>query len=156
MMNCTRTYPGATAWSSGGDIYVRLSPGGAARRVTSTGDWDSSPVVSPNDRYLVFLRATGSGERATDVGAVCFTTMTTHMLTLPETDVRGGKTRTYGKPVFAPSENSTTLDSDWIVLPQYWQRGPRRRLDHQRAPAGVQRPDELDVGLVEPAVQAGA
>jgi len=120
MMNCTRSYPGATAWSSNGDIYVRLSPGGAARRVTRTGDWDSSPVVSPNDRYLVFLRATGSGERATDVGAVCFTTMATHILTLPETDVRGGKTRTYGKPVFAPSEHSTTLDSDWIVLPQYW------------------------------------
>ena len=120
MMNSTRAYPGAAAWSSRGNIYVRLSPGGPARRVTSTGDWDSSPVISPSRKYLVFLRAPGYDRRATNIGAVSFTDFGTHMLTPPVSDMGTDDTRYYGKPVFAPSENSTTPNTDWIVFPQYW------------------------------------
>ena len=121
VMNCTRSYPGARAWSSGGDIYVRLSPGGSARRVTSSGDWDTNPVVAPSGKYLVFLRATGSGRRPTSVGAVCFTSFGTTMLSLPVSNEGFDLTRFYGKPIFAPSKNSTAPNTDWIVLPQYWQ-----------------------------------
>jgi hypothetical protein len=120
IMNCTTAYPGASAWSSGGDIYVRLSPGGSARRVTSTGDWDTSPVIAPSHKYLVFLRAPHSGAKATAVGAVCFTTFETHMLAMPETTVAPSTSRYYGPPIFAPSEHSTTPDTDWMVFPQYW------------------------------------
>ena len=120
MMNSTRAYPGAAAWSSRGNIYVRLSPGGSARRVTSTGDWDSSPVISPSRKYLVFLRAPGYDRRATSIGAVSFTDFDTYMLTPPVSDMGTDDARYYGKPVFAPSENSTTPNTDWIVFPQYW------------------------------------
>jgi hypothetical protein len=122
IMNCTQAYPGASAWSSGGDIYVRLSPSGAARRVTSTGDWDTAPVIAPSGKYLVFLRATGSGKRPTEVGAVCFTSFGTTMLSLPVSNEGFSLTRYYGKPIFVPSENSTAPNTDWIVLPQYWQK----------------------------------
>ena len=121
IMNCVRSYARASAWSSGGDIYVRLSPGGAARRVTSTGDWDTAPVIAPSGKYLVFLRATGSGKRPTGVGAVCFTSFRTTMLSLPVSNEGFSLTRYYGKPIFAPSKNSTAPNTDWIVLPQYWQ-----------------------------------
>lgn len=120
MMNCVRAYPGATAWSSGGNIYVRLTPGGAARRVTSTSAWDTAPVISPSHKYLVFLRAPSSGAKATSVGAVCFTTFGTYMLDLPISQDGSDNTRYYTRPVFAPSKNSTRADTDWIVVPQYW------------------------------------
>lgn len=120
IMNCVDAYPGASTWSSDGDIYVRLSPGGSARRVTSTGDWDSAPVISPSHKYLVFLRASGSGNRATGVGAVCFTTFATRRLPLTVSSSTGDRPVYYGRPIFAPSENSTRADTDWIVVPQYW------------------------------------
>ena len=128
---------------------MRLSPGGAARRVTSTGDWDTNPVIAPSDKYLVFLRATGSGRRPTSVGAVCFTSFGTTMLSLPVSNEGFDLTRFYGKPVFAPSKNSTAPNTDWIVLPQYWQQSANGETQTERSPARVQRPDRLDVGLVE-------
>lgn len=124
VMNCTRSYPGATAWSSGGDIYVRLYPGARARRVTHTGGWDTHPIISPNHNYLVFLRAPARGKRAIGIGAVCFTTFKSHMIPMPDSSgVRNGSYR-YGKPVFAPSENSYAPDTDWVVFPQYWEAEP--------------------------------
>jgi len=120
VMNATRAYPGVSAWSSDGDIYVRLSPGGAARRVTRTGDWDTNPVIAPSHKYLVFLRAAGSGKRATSVGAVSFTTFGTTILSLPKSSTFGDIPAFYGRPVFAPSEGSTVPNTDWAVFPQYW------------------------------------
>ena len=124
VMNCTRSYPSATAWSSGGDIYVRLYPGARARRVTHTGDWDTDPIISPNHNYLVFLRAPARGEPANGVGAVCFTTLTSRMISMPDTSGVRNDSYYYGKPVFAPSEHSHTPDTDWIVFPQYWTPEP--------------------------------
>jgi hypothetical protein len=120
IMTATQAYSGVTAWSSNGDIYVRLSPGGAARRVTSTGGWDTDPVIAPSHKYLVFLRAASSGKRATSVGAVSFTSFRTSMLSLPKSTAFDSQTPFYGKPIFAPSESSTTPNTDWVVLPQYW------------------------------------
>ncbi|NTU71165.1 MAG: PASTA domain-containing protein [Coriobacteriia bacterium] len=120
IMNCTDAYPDANAWSSGGDIYVRLTPGGSARQVTSTGDWDTDPVVAPSGKYVVFLRAPGSGDKATGVGAVCLTDFDTHMLSMLPVNLSRDIAWSLGKPVFAPSSDSATPDSDWIVFPQYW------------------------------------
>lgn len=120
IMNLSRAYPGASAWSSGGDIYVRLSPGGTARRVTSTGDWDTAPVISPNHKYLVFLRSSNSGTNANGLGAVSFTTFKSVMLSLPDVSFAGAQPVYYGKPVFAPSASSTQANTDWIVFAQYW------------------------------------
>lgn len=120
VINCTDAYPGATAWSSGGDIYVRLSRGGAARRVTSTSDWDTAPVISPSHKYLVFLRAPGPGQNSTGVGVVCFTSFGTYMLSMLPVTLREEPELWYGAPVFAPSPDTTRPDTDWIVFPQYW------------------------------------
>ncbi len=120
IMNCYRAYPGATAWSSGGDIYVRTSPGAAARRVTRTSDWDTNPVISPSHKYLVFLRSSGSGSRPKKLGAVCFTSWGTTMIDLPPVNFADSDPVYLGRPVFAPTAGSTRANSDWIVLPQYF------------------------------------
>jgi hypothetical protein len=120
IFSTARAYPGAVAWSSGGDIYVRLTPGGATRRVTSGSPWDTNPVISPSHRYLVFMRAPSSGARPTVIGATTFTGFVTHMLTTPMIDVAHYANRWVGPPIFAPSAHSTTPDSDWIVYPHYF------------------------------------
>ena len=115
-----RAYPNAIAWSSGGDIYVRLSPGGGTRRVTSGAPWDTNPIVAPNGRYLVFMRAPSSGAHATAIGAVSFTSFATHLLTQPELSISHLPGRWVGAPVFAPTGDSAVTGSDWIVYPQYY------------------------------------
>ena len=122
IMNCTRAYPGATAWSSAGDIYVRLTPGGAARRVTSTSAWDTAPVISPSHKYLVFLRAP-SAPAASHVrlGAVCFTTFGTYMLDLPMSTRMAQTTRaTTRSRSSRRARTRRAPNTDWIVVPQYW------------------------------------
>jgi hypothetical protein len=42
------------------------------------------------------------------------------MLSLPKSTAFDSQTPFYGKPIFAPSESSTTPNTDWVVLPQYW------------------------------------
>jgi hypothetical protein len=120
VMNCVSAYPGATAWSSGGDIYVRLAPGQAPRRATSTADWDTDPVISPSHKYLVFSRAPAQGQRPSGVGAVCFTSFATHMLSMVPVSLAVNQDFWYGRPVFAPSEGSTSPNTDWIVFAQYF------------------------------------
>ena len=120
IFSTARAYPGARAWSSGGDIYVRLTPGSGARRVTSGSPWDTHPVISPSHRYLVFMRAPSSGARSTAIGAVSLTGFVTRTLTAPKIDVSHYAGRWVGPPVFAPSPNSRRVDSDWIVYPHYF------------------------------------
>jgi len=117
---CTRVYPSAKAWSSGGDIYVRLTPGSAAQRVTSGTPWDTNPVISPSHKYVVFMRASAQNQRARTIGAVCFTSLKPYILAMPEVPMRYGRGRWVGPPVFAPTANSKTPNSDWIVFAQYW------------------------------------
>lgn len=119
-LNLSRAYPSAIVWSEGGDIYARLAPGQATRRLTATGDWDTQPIISPSRKFVVFLRAHGQGEPATSVCAISLTTMRVIELSMPETTRWGAHTPTYGAPVFAPNPGSATPDSDWMVLPQYW------------------------------------
>lgn len=119
-LRLTRAYPQARAWSSHGDIFVRLTPGSAARRVTSGSPWDTYPVISPSHKYLVFMRATASKQRPQVIGAVSFTSMKTYMLRMPAVPMRHEDSPWVGKPVFAPNESSTVPNSDWIVFPQYW------------------------------------
>jgi len=119
-INARLSYPGVTAWSSGGDIYARLTPGGSVRQLTSNGDYDSDPIVSPGENYVVFTRAPGSGDDATGIGAVSLTTFEIHMLSVLGITGDSEMHLTCGKPVFAPSEGSTTPNTDWIVFPQFF------------------------------------
>jgi len=123
IFSTARAYPGATAWSSGGDIYVRLSPGAGTRRVTSGAAWDANPVVAPSGRYLVFTRASSASARPTAIGAVSFTSFETHLLTTPKVDLTDYDERWVGPPVFAPTPNSTTPNSDFIVYAHYFPLG---------------------------------
>ncbi len=62
--NCTASYPNAEVWASGGDIYIRLTPGSGSRRLTSGSAWDSGPILAPSAKYVVFMRAPSSGQES--------------------------------------------------------------------------------------------
>jgi hypothetical protein len=125
IFSTARAYPGAVAWSSGGDIYVRLSAGAASRRVTSGSPWDTHAIVAPSGRYLIFMRAATRSDLPTAIGAVSFTDFSMHLLTTPKVDATPYPDRWVGTPIFAPSAHSTTPDSDWIVYPHYFPESGR-------------------------------
>lgn len=114
----TRAYPNASTYSADGDIYVRLTPGGATRRVTSGSPWDTDPQIAPNGTYLVFLRASSSGSKPSQVGIVDFETMGPSMLDIPISTLTPSTGIWYEAPVFAPEKGSTSPQSEWIVVPQ--------------------------------------
>ena len=117
--NCTASYPNAEVWASGGDIYIRLTPGSGSRRLTSGSAWDSGPILAPSAKYVVFMRAPSSGKSPNGIGRVCLTNFAVTMLKMPATPPLSPQTVTYGSPRFAPSPTGTAPDSDWIVTPQY-------------------------------------
>jgi uncharacterized membrane protein YgcG len=122
--NCTASYPRASVWSSGGDIFIRLTPGGGTRRLTSGSPWDTNPILSPNAKYVVFMRAPSKGARSDGIGRVCLTDFSVTMLDLPLTSIASPSTVYYGKPMFAPSRTGTAPGSDWLVTPQYLTEDP--------------------------------
>jgi hypothetical protein len=117
--NCTASYPGAAVWASGGDIYIRLSPGAGAKQITSGSGWDSAAVLSPDAKHVVFLRASSSGAKPGRVGRVCLTGFDVALLNLPVSSSASGSTISYDTPVFAPSPTGTAPGSDWLVTPQH-------------------------------------
>lgn len=120
LLHCTKAYPNASVWSSKGDIYVRLTPGGAVHHITSDSQWDTNPIIAPSHKYAVFMRATNSQQRSRTLGVVCFTKLKYIILEMPEVPMRDTPHRWVEKPIFAPSKNSTTANTDWIVFPQFW------------------------------------
>jgi len=119
--NCTASYPGATVWSSGGDIYISLTGGGGARRLTSGSGWDSRPLLSPNARYVVFMRAPSSGAKADEIGRVCLTDFDAQIMKMPwSTQMTAGHVW-YEDYAFAPSSTGTAPDSDWLVISQLYE-----------------------------------
>ncbi len=116
---CTASYPRASVWASGGDIYIRLTPGGASRRLTSGSSWDTSPLLSPNAKYVVFMRAPSKSARSNEIGRVCLTDFDVVILDLPISRPDTASSIYYGKPVFAPSPTGTAPGSDWLVTVQY-------------------------------------
>ena len=43
--NCTASYPSASVWSSGGDIYIRLTPGRRLATAHQRLSWDTNPML---------------------------------------------------------------------------------------------------------------
>jgi hypothetical protein len=117
--NCTASYPSAEVWASGGDIIIRLAPGAGERRLTSGGGWDRGPILAPNAKHVVFLRAPSSSANPTEVGRVCLTDFAVTMLDMPARPPLSPQRVTYGAPAFAPSSTGTTPESDWLVTPQF-------------------------------------
>jgi hypothetical protein len=130
---CTASYPNAEVWASGGDIFIRLTPGAGARRLTNGGGWDRGPILAPNGKHVVFLRAPSSSANPTGVGRVCLTDFAVDMLDMPARPPLSPQTVTYGPPAFAPSPTGTAPESDWLVTPQYPSADPSADPD---APAG--------------------
>ena len=122
--NCTAVYKNASVWSSGGDIYIRLTPGGGTRRLTSGSAWDTGPILAPSGKYVVFMRAPSSGKKPTGIGRVCLTDFDVVMLDLPVSRPTTADQVHYGTPIFAPSPTGTEPGSDWLVIPQYWPPDP--------------------------------
>jgi hypothetical protein len=116
---CTDAYPEADVWTSSGDIYIRLAPGGAAKQLTSGSGWDTNPTISPSHKYVVFMRAPSNGSKSSGIGRVCLTDFDVTMLSLPLTSAGSASTVSYGNPIFAPSPTGTAPGSDWLVIPQY-------------------------------------
>jgi hypothetical protein len=118
---CTAAYPRASVWSSGGDIYIRLAPGGGTRRLTSGSSWDTSPLLSPSAKYVVFMRAPSNGAKSTDIGRVCLTDFDAQILKMPwSTQMTAGYVW-YDDYVFAPSPRGTAPGSDWLVVAQIYE-----------------------------------
>jgi len=119
--NCTASYPAATVWSSGGDIFIRLTGGGSTRRLTSGSAWDSRPLLSPNARYVVFMRAPSNGAKADGIGRVCLTTFDAQIMKMPwSTQMTAGHVW-YEDYAFAPSPTGTAPGSDWLVISQLYE-----------------------------------
>ena len=136
---CTASYPQARVWESGGDIYVRLSPGAGSRRLTRGSAWDTNPILAPSSKYVVFTRAPKRETNPTEVGWVCLTDFDVAMLAMPASSPLSPETVTYGTPAFAPSPTGTVPDSDWIVTPQHpsaHAAGGNSRLLVTNVPAG--------------------
>lgn len=121
---CTAVYHSASVWASDGAIYVRLTPGGATRKLTGGSSWDSDPKLSPSGKFVVFSRASSSGAKTSSIGSVCLTNFHVNMLSLPVSRPDTNATASYGTPVFAPSPTGTAPDSDWLVTPQYLPNDP--------------------------------
>jgi len=118
---CTDTYPGARVWSSGGDIYIRLSPGGATRQLTSGAPWDTDPLLSPSAAYVVFKRAPKRNGRAADIGRVCLTTFESRIVEMPRSLHMTDGRVWYPDYTFAPSRTGTAPGSDWLVISQMYE-----------------------------------
>jgi len=118
--NCTASYPGATVWASGGDIYIRTG-GIGTRQLTSGSAWDSRPLLSPNAKYVVFMRAPSSGAKADGIGRVCLTTFEAQIMKMPwSTQMTTGHVW-YESYAFAPSPTGTAPGSDWLVISQLYE-----------------------------------
>lgn len=110
-LECTASYPGASVWSSGGDIYIRLAPGGAAKQLTSGSSWDTRPLLSPSAKYVVFMRASSSGTKASDIGRICLTTWKSETLNMPiSLHMKTGHVW-YSDYAFGPSRTGTTPEA---------------------------------------------
>ncbi len=121
---CNTAYPGASVWSSGGDIYARLTPGGSTRKLTSGSPWDTDPILAPSSKYVVFKRATASGQPATKIGRVCFTDFGVKMLSLSDPGFGSSTRYWYTDYRFAPSPTGTAPDSDWLIIAQMFEPDP--------------------------------
>ena len=117
---CDKAYPGASVWSSGGDIYARLTSGGATKRLTSGSAWDTDPMLAPSKKYVVFMRAPSKGSKPNKIGRVCFSTFDVATLSLPEPPFEDTKSYWYSDYIFAPGPNGTAPDSDWLIVGQLY------------------------------------
>jgi len=118
---CTATYPRASVWSSGGDIYIRLAPGGAARQLTSGPAWDSAPLLAPSARYVVFMRAPSRGAKTSEIGRVCLTTFKSEIMKMPlSLQMKTGHVW-YQDYAFGPSRTGTAPGSDWLIVSQIYE-----------------------------------
>ena len=118
--NCTASYPNASVWASGGDIYIRLTPGAGARQLTSGSAWDSSPLLSPNAKYVVFMRATSSSAKPDGIGRVCLTDFNAVIMAMPWSSQMTAGQVWYQDYAFAPSTTGTAPGSDWLVISQLY------------------------------------
>jgi len=118
------SYPGSSVYSSGGDIYISI-PSGGTRHLTSGTPWDTDPILSPNARYVVFLRAPSQGAGSNQVGRVNLTNNQTVILDLPyPSDFCSASQVRYSSMRFAPSPTGTSPGSDWLVIGQLFPNDP--------------------------------
>lgn len=118
---CTASYPGASVWSSGGDVYIRLTDGGGTRRLTSGSGWDTAPLLSPSAKFVVFMRAPSSGSKADKIGRVCLTTFEPTIMRMPLSAHMTTEHVWYQDYAFGPSESGTGPASDWLVVSQLYE-----------------------------------
>jgi len=117
---CTASYPNASVWASGGDIYIRLTPGGGTRQLTSGSAWDSNPLLAPSGKYVVFMRSASNGSKVNQIGRVCLTDFSAKIITMPwSTQMTVGEVW-YQDYRFAPSTTGTAPGSDWLVISQLY------------------------------------
>lgn len=118
------SYPGSSVYSSGGNIYIRFA-GGGGRYLTSGSARDTNPILSPNAKYVVFMRAPGAGQPANQIGRVNLTNFQVAILDLPyPTDFSSPSMARYTSMSFAPSKTGTMPGSDWLVIGQLFANDP--------------------------------
>lgn len=118
------SYPGSTVYSDVGDVYIRF-PGGAGRYLTGGSPWDTDPILSPNARYVVFMRAPSKGSPPNQIGRVNLTNDQTTILDLPYPyDFCSASQVRYTSMRFAPSPSGTSPASDWLVIGQQFPNDP--------------------------------
>ena len=140
--------PGAWCGRAAATSTSASHPAARSRRLTSGSAWDTNPLLAPNAKYVVFMRAPSKRRKPER-------DRTRVPDRLRRGDPRSAQSRDrtpprrvyYGTPVFAPSPTGTAPGSDWLVTPQYMTEGRDHELSARLLVTNV--PDRFDLGLME-------